>query len=86
MKELKDNSKLYKIDPSITQIRKEYEDDWIRTFHTQYHYGCYDRIDSLKNKSMFNCTFAMFKSVRSSRQRTWNRNRIGIGIVVVVLM
>ena len=24
---------------------------------------------------MFNCTLAMFKSVRSSTQRTWNRNR-----------
>ena len=73
MKELKDNSNLYKIDPSITQIRKEYEDDWIRTFHTQYPYGCNDRIDSLKNKSMFNCTFD-------------KGHGIGIGIVVVVLM
>ena len=86
MKELKDNSKLYKIDPSITQIRKEYEDDWIRTFHTQYPYGCNDRIDSLKNKSMFNCTFAMFKSVKSSRQRTWNRNRNSSSINVEIIV
>ena len=32
MKELKDNSKLYKIYPSITQIRKEYEDNGLEHF------------------------------------------------------
>ena len=37
---------------------------------------------------MFNCTFAMFKSVRSSRQRTWNRNMnsssISINVEIIV--
>ena len=35
---------------------------------------------------MFNCTFAMFKSVRSSRQRTWNRNRNSSSINVEIIV
>ena len=37
---------------------------------------------------MFNCTFAMIKSVRFSRQRTWNRNMnsssISINVEIIV--
>ena len=70
-KNLQENSKLFKIDPEITQIRKVHEDNWIRSLHTQYPYGCNDRIDSLENKAIYNCEFAKFKSAKSKRRRSW---------------
>ena len=40
-------------------------------------YGMNDRIDSLEEKSKFNCVFAMFRSIsyKGSRKRTWKRTK-----------
>ena len=72
-----ENSDLFKIDTTITTIRKNHEDDWIMKLHTQYPYGCNDRIDSLKNKNVYNCEFAKFISPKIKRRRSWNSNRGG---------
>ena len=69
--EKQENSELFKIDPTITTIRKNHEDDWIMKLHTQYPYGCNDRIDSLKNKNLYNCEFAKFISPKIKRRRSW---------------
>ena len=37
---LNDNSNTYKIDGTVTKIRKNFEDNWVRKLHTQYPYGC----------------------------------------------
>ena len=68
------DSRLAPIDPIITGNRKGFEDSWIRRLHTQYPYGCNDRIDSLENKGYFNCEFSKFISVKSSRRRSWSSN------------
>ena len=65
------------IDKTITAIRKEHEDKWVRSLHTQFPYGLNDRIDSLKNKWMFNCEFAKFWSPKNcDRKRSWKRGSV----------
>ena len=73
--EVKENTKQFKIDPTITKIRKKLEDVWIMRLHTQYPYGCNDRIDSLEFKASYNCEFAKFKSIKVKRQRSWNNKK-----------
>lgn len=68
----RDKSDLFTIDPSVTKIRKLFEDTWVRKLHTQYPYGCNDRIDSLPDKYLYNCEFAKFISVKSKRRRSWS--------------
>ena len=65
------NSDKLVIDGRITKLRKEFEDRWIRTIYTMYPYGCNDRIDSLPNKSSYNCQFAKFISIKTNRKRSW---------------
>ena len=66
------NSNKFVIDESITKIRKEHEDRWIRVLKTQFPYGVNDRIDSLPNKDIYNCEYAKFISCKdSSRKRSW---------------
>ena len=72
--ELKASSTKFGIDKNVTQVRKDCEDKWVRTLHCQYPYGCNDRIDSLKDKWMFNCEFAKFFSPKSQRRRSWGRS------------
>ena len=48
-------------------------DNWIRALHTQYPYGCNDRIDNLENKGLYNCEFAKFISYRGERRRSWGK-------------
>ena len=36
-------------------------------------FGINDRIDSLPNKSDYNCTFSMFISDKVCRKRSWSR-------------
>lgn len=70
---LKPNSKMFEIDVTTTKIRKDLEDNWIRKMHTQFPYGCNDRIDNLKDKWKYNCEFAKFISCKSARRRTWSK-------------
>ena len=67
----KGKSGLSPIDSGTTIRRKGFEDGWIRKLHTQYPFGCNDRIDSLENKGYYNCEFAKFISVKCSRKRSW---------------
>ena len=46
--------------------------DIIRTMHSQYPFGCNDRIDSLQDKWKYNCEFAKFVSPKPKRQRSWS--------------
>ena len=69
----KPNSKKLVIDAATTLIRKQIEDNWIRKLHTQFPYGCNDRIDSLKDKWLYNCEFAKFISPKPKRARSWKK-------------
>ena len=70
------NSKKLCIDKNITQIRKDNEDKWVRSLHTQYPFGCNDRIDSLKEKWRYNCEYAKFVSPKNKRRRSWSKSNI----------
>ena len=62
------------IDKTVTVIRKKYEDNWVRTLHTQFPYGLNDRIDGLKDKWQYNCEFAKFLSPKNcERKRSWKK-------------
>ena len=71
-KTLQPNSTKCTIDKNTTQLRKNYEDGWVRSLHTQYPYGCNDRIDSLKDKWLYNCEFSKFVSPKTQRKRSWS--------------
>ena len=67
-----------------TSIRKGLEDSWIRKLHTQYPFGCNDRIDTLENKGYYNCEFAKFVSVKGKRRRSWSSKPSCVTILDIV--
>ena len=71
---LRDNSDKFKIDTCITAKRKDLEDGWVQKLHSQYPYGCNDRIDSLQNKAIYNCQYAKFISSKFQRKRSWSKS------------
>jgi len=62
-----------KISPDVTKIRKNLEDSIIRKLYTMFPYGINDRIDSLDNKSSYNCVFSKFTSTKPPRKRSWSK-------------
>lgn len=80
----KPDSKMLEIDVNITKIRKDLEDSWIRKMHTQFPYGCNDRIDNLKDKWKYNCEFAKFVSSKSVRRRSWSKKNVSLVVEVEV--
>ena len=72
--ELQPNSSKFKIDQNITQVRKGCEDNWVRSLHSQFPYGCNDRIDSFKEKWRYNCEYAKFISPKPKRRRSWRKS------------
>ena len=80
----KGKSGLAPIDSRTTILRKGFEDGWIRKLHTQYPFGCNDRIDSLENKGYYNCEFAKFISVKSKRRRSWGSGSGSVDVLNIV--
>ena len=70
-----ENSEKFKIDTSVTKLRKNIEDHWIRLLKTQFPYGINDRIDNLDNKHIYACEYAKFISSKSPRRRTWAKEK-----------
>ena len=82
--EQRPNSHLFEIDEAVTARRKAIEDNWIRRVATQYPYGLNDRIDSLKDKNLYNCEYAKFISSKERRTRSWSKSKLDTDPDIIV--